>query len=72
MTEINTFQDLLRALDENPEWLEVLREKILTEELLRLPAIVFKSSEAFTQHLEAMSGQMARLVEIFDARSPAG
>ena len=35
---IETFEDLLRLLDENPEWVEALRVRLLTKELLELPA----------------------------------
>ncbi len=35
--KIETFEDILRALRERPEWLEELRRIILTEELLALP-----------------------------------
>ena len=38
MTTINSQEDLLRALRENPEWKEAVRALILGEELLRLPA----------------------------------
>ncbi len=38
MTTINTTDDLLRALAENPEWKEAVRRAILTEELISLPA----------------------------------
>ncbi|MFN3395646.1 MAG: hypothetical protein ACK4Z9_02475 [Thermodesulfovibrionales bacterium] len=34
---IETFEDILRALKERPEWLEELRRIILTEELIALP-----------------------------------
>lgn len=37
MATINTIQDLLALLDENPEWVEELRARILTPELLELP-----------------------------------
>ena len=37
MATINTMQDLVRVLDENPEWLEELRSRLLTRELLELP-----------------------------------
>ena len=40
MATINTIEDLLRLLDENPEWLEALRARLLTRELLELPQIV--------------------------------
>lgn len=38
MAEINTFQDLLDLLDRNPEYLEALRVRLLTPELVALPA----------------------------------
>ena len=38
MVTINTSEDLLRALRENPEWKEAVRREILSEELMNLPA----------------------------------
>ena len=38
MVTINTADDLLRALAENPRWKEAVRREILTEELMNLPA----------------------------------
>ena len=38
MATINTIEDLIRILDENPEWTEALRSRLLTRELLELPA----------------------------------
>ncbi len=38
MTTINTIEDLIRLLDENPEWIEALRKRLLTRDLLELPA----------------------------------
>ncbi|MEM3423122.1 MAG: hypothetical protein QXE51_00985 [Nitrososphaeria archaeon] len=35
--KIETFEDLLKALKERPDWLEELRRIILTEELISLP-----------------------------------
>lgn len=37
MATINTIEDLFRVLDENPQWLEALRARLLTRELLELP-----------------------------------
>ena len=36
-TTINTIEDLVRVLDERPEWLEALRTRLLTRELIELP-----------------------------------
>ena len=38
MAQINTFQDLLDLLDSDPEYLEALRVRLLTPELIELPA----------------------------------
>ena len=37
MSTINTMEDLIQVLDEHPEWLEALRARLLTRELLDLP-----------------------------------
>ena len=37
MTTINSQDDFLRALEENPQWRDAIRRHILTEELLQLP-----------------------------------
>ena len=39
MVTINTTDDLLRLLDENPEFREAVRSAILTQELISLPAV---------------------------------
>ena len=40
MTTINNIEDLVRVLDEHPEWLEAVRTRLLTRELLELPQTV--------------------------------
>ena len=37
MITINTIEDLIQVLDEKPEWLEALRARLLTRELLEMP-----------------------------------
>lgn len=37
---VSDFQGLLRILDQHPEWREELRRRLLTDELLALPAVV--------------------------------
>ncbi|MGQ9555324.1 MAG: hypothetical protein ACUVWR_14585, partial [Anaerolineae bacterium] len=34
---VREFRDLIRILEEHPEWREELRRQVLSEELLRLP-----------------------------------
>ena len=38
MTTINSQEDFLRALVENPQWKEAVRAQLLGEDLLQLPA----------------------------------
>jgi hypothetical protein len=45
MTTINTIEDLIKLLDENPEWLEAVRSRVLTREVLELPERVDLLSE---------------------------
>ncbi len=40
MATINNIEDLIRILDENPEWVEALRARLLTREVLELPQTV--------------------------------
>ncbi len=44
MTTINTIEDLIRLLDENPEWAEALRARLLTRQLMELPETLPNSS----------------------------
>ena len=37
MTTINTIEDLFRLLDENPQWVNALRARLLTRALIELP-----------------------------------
>lgn len=43
---VRDFEDLLRLLDANPEWRAELRQRLLGEELLGLPALVQRLAEA--------------------------
>ena len=54
MTTINTIEDLIRLLDENPEWAEALRARLLTRQLMELPETFAKFAETTTQALTAL------------------
>ena len=57
MTPINTFQDILDAMDQNPALRDALRRHILTEELLQLPAAVHQ----LRANVEELKAGQARL-----------
>ena len=42
MTNINTFQDILQAMEQDPALRDAIRHYILTEELLQLPVRVYR------------------------------
>ncbi len=64
MTTINNIEDLIRLLDENPEWLEAVRARILTRDLLELPERVDRLSES----LDRLSQVVADFVEATNQR----
>ncbi len=59
MTTINTIEDLIRVLDENPHWLEALRARLLTRELLELP-------EKFAQFVVATEKRFDKVEQRLD------
>lgn len=73
--EIRTFQDILRALHEEPALREQLRVLLLSEELLRLPEEVAKLTAAVSRLEQQVAGLVAaqqaterRLQELADAQ----
>jgi len=59
--ELQDFQDLVRSLQEHPEWREELRALLLTQELLTLPALVRQLTETVA-HLADRLDQLAQTV----------
>ena len=62
MTTINNIEDLVRILDENPEWLEAVRTRLLTRELLELPQVVAD----LTQRVDQLAQRMDELAQRMD------
>ena len=58
MTTIHTIEDLIRLLDENPEWVEALRDRLLTRELIELPEKFANFAAATTKRLDLMDQRM--------------
>ena len=57
MVIIHTADDIIRAMDENPEWLEAVRARILTSELLGLPRR-FEDLSVFVERIAATQNAM--------------
>ena len=58
MTTIHTIEDLIRLLDEKPEWVEALRDRLLTRELIELPEKFANFAAATTERLDLMDQRM--------------
>ena len=58
---INTMQDLVRVLDEHPEWAEALRVRLLTREVLELPQRLADFVAAANQRFEAIEARLDRV-----------
>lgn len=63
MTTINSIEDVMHALDENPAWLEAMRARILTRELLELPEKLAQLANTTAQQGERLDRQGERLTE---------
>ncbi len=75
MATINTMEDIIRALDENPEWRQELRVRLLSPELIELPntlaqlasevrdfrVAVDRFVESTSRRLDALEAGQARL-----------
>ena len=57
---INSMQDLVRVLDEHPEWAEALRVRLLTRELLELPQRLADFVAAANKRFEAIEARLSQ------------
>ena len=67
-TTIQTIEDLIRILDDNPEWADALRARLLTKELIELPekftqfvAEVHRFVEATNRRFDALENSVASI-----------
>ena len=60
MTTVNTIEDLVRILDEHPEWLEAFRARLLTREVLELPQAVAE----LTQRVDVLTQRVGNLTQL--------
>lgn len=64
MTTVNTMEDLMRLLDENPVWQEAVRVRILTPQLLELPENFAQHREEFLQLSNEFAQHRAEFVQL--------
>ena len=65
-TNINDIEDLMRILDENPEWVEALRARLLTRELVELPQKFAELSQKFVELSQKFAELVATVRELAD------
>ncbi len=65
-TTINTIEDLIRILDDNPEWLEALRQRLLTRELLEMPNTLARFIETTNRRFEEVDQRFGEANQRFD------
>lgn len=65
MMQIDTIEDLVRILDERPEWRDALRSRLLTQELLELPAQLARFIAATREQFEAIEKRFAGVDQRF-------
>ena len=62
MTTIHTIEDLIRILDERPEWNEALRVRMLSRELLNLPQAFAEFAESTERRLAVLEVTLAEFI----------
>lgn len=60
---VDTIEDLMRILDEKPEWLVALRSRVLTQELLDLPEKLAQLAATFADFAAATTAALDELRE---------
>ncbi len=69
MTPINSLDDFLSALDNNPSWREEIRARILGEELLQLPArfnALVERRDSFIEEQKRLDDRMENHMTLTD------
>ena len=59
--EITTINDFVRVLDEHPQWLEAVRERLLPRAVLDLPRQIADFAAATERRFEALEGRLGEV-----------
>ena len=65
--QIATIEDLVQVLDEHPQWLEAVRTRLLTRELLELPQRIAEFEAATDRRFEAIERRFEAIDRRFEA-----
>ncbi len=69
--QIDTVEDLVRILQEHPEWRERVREVLLTEEERQLPELVRELSTAVRELVQSLQLALARIDRLEESHQQA-
>ena len=58
MTAIETIEDLVRIMDERPEWVEAMRVRLLTREVLELPQTIAKLTDTVEKFVDSTNKRL--------------
>ena len=72
MTTINTIEDFVRVMDDNPEWLEAVRARLLTREVLELPRRMEELTAVVHQMADTQREQGRDIAELKDMQRAQG
>ena len=67
MTAINTIEDLVQVLDQHPAWLEALRARLLTRDLVELPETLARLAARLDRFAETTNERFDRTDGRLDA-----
>ena len=65
MTTINNIEDPVRLLDEHPQWLDAVRARGLTRELIELPQTLARFASGTNEHFTEVDQHLDRIDERF-------
>ena len=68
MTTINTIEDLVDLLDKNPRWLDAVRARVLTRELIELPQTLARFAAGTNERFDKVEGEMNERFDKVDQR----
>ena len=66
MHSIRTIEDLMGVLDDNPVWLEALRSRVLSREVLELPRIVSELARSSTHRFDRIDQRFDQIDQRFE------
>ena len=63
MAVFNTIEELVEILDENPQWIEALRARLLTRELRELPEKLAEFADKTDKRFDSLEQQLGQFIE---------